>query len=73
MDDRTCSFARDHGDTFLVEHVRMASMCSLGDGIVRWRRCVILYGDSGEVRGSHVGPIDDRHSDAAIRHALVTR
>jgi hypothetical protein len=71
--NRTCSFARDCGGAFLVEQVRLTSMCPKRAGIVRWRRCVIPYGDSGEVRESHVGLIDNHHGQAAIGHALATR
>ena len=65
-----CPFARDYAAPF-PEQVPITSVWSKGDGVVRWRACVVPYARSVEVRGSHVGLAFNRHAYKAIAHALA--
>jgi triacylglycerol lipase len=67
-----CGFGRAYRETFPESQVRLTSIYSKGDGVVRWQRCVVPYGDSVEVSGSHVGLIYNRQAYAAIARALAT-
>jgi len=51
--------------------VRLTSIYSRGDGVVRWERCLVPYADCVEVTGSHVGLIFNRKAYAAIAAALT--
>jgi pimeloyl-ACP methyl ester carboxylesterase len=53
-EDCRCSFTRDYSARF-PESVRLTSIYSRGDGVVRWQSCVVPYADNVEVRGTHVG------------------
>jgi triacylglycerol lipase len=49
-----CRFTRDYSAEFPSE-VPLTSIYSKGDGVVRWRACVVPYARCVEVTGSHVG------------------
>jgi triacylglycerol lipase len=49
-----CRFARDYGGEF-PPSVPLTSIYSKGDGVVRWRACIVPYARCVEVTGSHVG------------------
>jgi hypothetical protein len=51
--------------------VRLTSIYSRGDGMVRWESCVADYADNVEVTGSHVGLAWNRKSYRAIAQALA--
>ena len=53
------------------DRVRMTSVYSKGDGVVRWQAQLVPYADCVEVTGSHVGLIFNRKSYRAIAHALA--
>jgi triacylglycerol lipase len=66
-----CSFARAYAASFPPE-VRLTSIYSKGDGVVRWRSCMVPYAHNVEVTGSHVGLAFNRQAYRAIAHALAT-
>jgi triacylglycerol lipase len=66
-----CSFAADFARPFPTDQVRLTSIYSRGDGVVRWRAQLIPYADCVEVTGSHVGLIFNRKSYRAIAAALA--
>lgn len=66
-----CSFAADFTRPFPVEQVRLTSIYSRGDGVVRWRAQLVPYADCVEVTGSHVGLVFNRKSYRAIATALA--
>jgi triacylglycerol lipase len=49
-----CPFTRDYAAEF-PNQVPLTSIYSRGDGVVRWRACVLDYARCVEVTGSHVG------------------
>jgi triacylglycerol lipase len=49
-----CPFTRDYAAEFPRE-VPLTSIYSKGDGVVRWRACLVPYARCVEVSGSHVG------------------
>jgi pimeloyl-ACP methyl ester carboxylesterase len=49
-----CRFTRDYAGAF-PKDVPLTSIYSKGDGVVRWRACVVPYARCVEVTGSHVG------------------
>jgi pimeloyl-ACP methyl ester carboxylesterase len=49
-----CRFARDYAADW-PQDVPLTSIYSKGDGVVRWRACVVPYARCVEVGGSHVG------------------
>lgn len=49
-----CPFTRDYAGSF-PEEIPLTSIYSRGDGVVRWRACVVPYARCVEVTGSHVG------------------
>jgi triacylglycerol lipase len=67
----TCSFARDYVRSFPTERVRLTSVYSKEDGVVRWQGCVVPEADCVEVRGSHVGLAFNRKAYRAIAQALA--
>lgn len=67
-----CEFTRNYTGDFPTDHVRMTSIYSRGDGVVRWPACVVPYADCVEVTGSHVGLICNRKAYRAIATALGT-
>jgi pimeloyl-ACP methyl ester carboxylesterase len=69
--DCGCAFTRDYGGPFPVDRVRLTSIYSKGDGVVRWESCVVPEADCVEVTGSHVGLIFNRSAYRVIAHALA--
>ncbi|MGH2947798.1 MAG: hypothetical protein ACRDPC_16355, partial [Solirubrobacteraceae bacterium] len=65
-----CAFTTAYRADF-PEDVRLTSIYSKGDGMVRWRSCVVPYADNVEVSGSHVGLAWNRKAYGAIAAALV--
>jgi pimeloyl-ACP methyl ester carboxylesterase len=51
--------------------VRMTSIFSRTDGVVRWSSCVADYATCVEVPGSHLGMMCSRHAYRAVAHALA--
>jgi triacylglycerol lipase len=49
-----CRFTHDYSAEFPRE-VPLTSIYSKGDGVVRWRACIVPYARCVEVTGSHVG------------------
>jgi triacylglycerol lipase len=66
-----CQFTHDYSGAFPADRVRLTSIYSKGDGVVRWQRCVVPYGECVQVSGSHVGLIFNRKAYGAIAHALA--
>jgi triacylglycerol lipase len=66
-----CAFTRHYASPFPSDVVRLTSVYSKGDGVVRWERSVVPDGDSVEVTGSHVGLIFNRKAYRAIATALA--
>jgi pimeloyl-ACP methyl ester carboxylesterase len=67
----TCSFAQDFGRAFPSDRVRLTSIYSKQDGVVRWEGCVVSEADCVEVTGSHVGLAFNREAYRAIAEALA--
>lgn len=65
-----CRFTRDYAGDFPAE-VPLTSIYSRGDGVVRWRACVVPYADCVEVTGSHVGLAFNRKAYRALAGALA--
>jgi pimeloyl-ACP methyl ester carboxylesterase len=68
----TCAFARDYGRLFPSDRVRLTSIYSKQDGVVRWEGSVVPEADCVEVTGSHVGLAFNRKAYRAIAEALAT-
>jgi triacylglycerol lipase len=66
-----CAFARDFAGAFPTDRVRLTSIYSKGDGVVRWQAALVPYADNVEVTGSHVGLIFNRKTYRAIANALA--
>jgi triacylglycerol lipase len=66
-----CRFASDFAGPFPVDRVRLTSIYSKGDGVVRWQAALVPYGTCVEVTGSHVGLIFNRKTYRAIATALA--
>jgi triacylglycerol lipase len=66
-----CTFARAYAAPFPPE-VRLTSIYSKGDGVVRWQSCVVPYARNVEVTGSHVGLAFNRSAYRVIAGALAT-
>ncbi|HTX13333.1 MAG TPA: alpha/beta hydrolase [Solirubrobacteraceae bacterium] len=66
-----CAFARDFAGAFPSDRVRMTSIYSKGDGVVRWQAALVPYAENVEVAGSHVGLIFNRKTYRAIADALA--
>lgn len=66
-----CAFAADFLAPFPVDHVRLTSIYSRNDGVVRWQAAVVPYADCVEVTGSHVGLIFNRKTYQAVATALA--
>jgi hypothetical protein len=66
-----CAYSRDFAADFPVDRVRLTSIYSRGDGVVRWRSSIVPEADCVEVEGSHVGLIFNRHSYRALASALA--
>ena len=65
-----CQFSRDFVRPFPFDQVRLTSIYSKGDGVVRWECQVIPHADCIEVTGSHVGRIFNRKVYRAVAGAL---
>ena len=66
-----CRFAADFAGDFPADRVRLTSIYSRGDGVVRWQAALVPYADCVEVSGSHVGLIFNRKTYRAIATALA--
>jgi triacylglycerol lipase len=69
--DCDCAFAQDYAGPFPADRVRLTSIYSKEDGVIRWQSAVVPYGDCVEVTGSHVGLIFNRKTYRAIAAALA--
>jgi pimeloyl-ACP methyl ester carboxylesterase len=67
----TCAFSRDFAGPFPTDRVRLTSIYSKADGVVRWQSSVVPDADCVEVTGSHVGLIFNRAAYRAIADALA--
>ena len=65
-----CPFVRDYTAPF-PSAVPLTTVWSKGDGVVRWRSCVVPYARSVQVRGSHIGLAFNRHAYRAVAEALA--
>jgi pimeloyl-ACP methyl ester carboxylesterase len=70
-EDCGCSFTRDYVAPF-PDSVRLTSVYSKRDGVVRWQSCVVPYAHNVEVSGTHVGLAFNRDAYVAIAAALAT-
>ena len=61
---------RLHGQ-FPVDRVRLTSIYTKGDGVVRWERAIVEEADCVEVTGSHIGLMANRKAYRAIADALA--
>jgi pimeloyl-ACP methyl ester carboxylesterase len=66
-----CAFTAAYTSPF-PDGVRLTSIYSKGDGMVRWQSCVVPYADNVEVTGSHVGLAFNRKAYSAIATALAS-
>jgi triacylglycerol lipase len=66
-----CTFTAGFQAPFPVDRVRLTSIYSKGDGVVRWQAQLVPYAACVEVTGSHVGLIFNRKSYRAIAMALA--
>jgi pimeloyl-ACP methyl ester carboxylesterase len=66
-----CTFTAGFQAPFPVDRVRLTSIYSKGDGVVRWQAQLVPYAACVEVTGSHVGLIFNRKSYRAIATALA--
>ena len=66
-----CSFTAAFRAPFPQDRVRLTSVYSRSDGVVRWQAQLVPYADCVEVTGSHVGLIFNRESYRVIAHALA--
>ena len=71
-DTCTCRFTRDYAGAF-PETVPLTSIYSRGDGVVRWRACVVPYARNVEVTGSHVGLAFNRKAYREIATTLAAQ
>lgn len=67
-----CRFSADFLAPFPADRVRLTSIYSKSDGVVRWQAALVPYADCVEVAGSHVGLIFNRKTYRAIATALAT-
>jgi pimeloyl-ACP methyl ester carboxylesterase len=66
-----CTFAQDFARPFPADRVRLTSIYSRGDGVVRWQAALAADAHCVEVTGSHVGLIFNRKTYRAISAALA--
>jgi len=64
-----CPFTRDYAGDFPAS-VPLTSIYSRGDGVVRWRACLVDYARCVEVSGSHVGLAFNRKVYAEVARTL---
>jgi len=67
----TCAFTLDYRRAFPSELVRLTSIYSTEDGVVRWQNSIVPEADCVEVTGSHVGLAFNRKAYRAIADALA--
>ncbi len=65
-----CRYTQDFRAPFPAG-VPLTSIYSKGDGVVRWRACVVPYARCVEVRSSHVGLAFNRHAYREIARTLA--
>ena len=65
-----CRYSEDYRRPF-PEQVPLTSIYSKGDGVVRWRACVVPYARCVEVTGSHIGLAFNRHAYREIATTLA--
>jgi triacylglycerol lipase len=65
-----CDFATHYRAAF-PEHIPITSIFSKGDGVVRWKSCVVPYARCVEVTGSHVGLAFNRKAYRAVAKELA--
>lgn len=70
-EDCGCRFGSDFTAPFPEDRVRLTSIYSRGDGVVRWEAAIVPYADCVEVTGSHVGLVFNRKAYRAIATALA--
>lgn len=66
-----CAFARDFAQPFPTDRVRLTSIYSKGDGVIRWQSAFAPDAVCVEVTGSHVGLIFNRKTYRAVAAALA--
>jgi triacylglycerol lipase len=66
-----CAFAHDFARPFPAGRVRLTSIYSKEDGVVRWQSALVHDADCVEVTGSHVGLIFNCKTYRAIASALA--
>lgn len=66
-----CRFGQDFTAPFPTDRVRLTSVYSREDGVVRWEAAVVPYAECVEVTGSHVGLVFNRKVYRAIAAALA--
>jgi triacylglycerol lipase len=65
-----CAFTRDYTRAFPSHLVRLTSIYTREDGVVRWQNQVVPEAECVEVTGSHVGLIFNRQAYRVIAQAL---
>ena len=65
-----CRYAADYRAPF-PDSVPLTSLYSKGDGVVRWRACIVPYARCVEVQGSHIGLAFNRHAYREIAATLA--
>ena len=65
-----CRYAADYRAPF-PESVPLTSLYSKGDGVVRWRACIVPYARCVEVQGSHIGLAFNRYAYREIAATLA--
>jgi pimeloyl-ACP methyl ester carboxylesterase len=66
-----CTFTAGFRAPFPTHRVRLTSIYSKADGVVRWQAQIVPYAECVEVTGSHVGLVFNRKSYQAIADALA--
>jgi pimeloyl-ACP methyl ester carboxylesterase len=69
--DCPCTFTAAFKAPFPTDRVRLTSIYSKRDGVVRWQAQIVPEANCVEVTGSHTGLILNRESYRAIARALV--
>jgi pimeloyl-ACP methyl ester carboxylesterase len=66
-----CAFVRGYTAEFPVDRVRLTSIYTKGDGVVRWERAIVEEAHCVEVSGSHIGLLANGQAYRAIAAALA--
>ena len=69
--DCDCGYGRAFRGPFPHDRVRLTSIYTQGDCVVRWKGCVVPGADCVEVTGSHVGLICNRKAYRAVAAAMA--